>query len=67
MTGKENKILPISKLLGIVVETKIRFLRWKTWEDLGIFLFLIESLYQFIKSSTKLIIDAEEDIRTKSH
>lgn len=34
MVGKKNKILPIPKVLGIAIETKIRFLTWKTWEYL---------------------------------
>lgn len=67
MAGKKNKILPIPKVLGIASKTKIRFLTWMTWEYLGIYLFLIEGLYQFIKSPTNLVTDAEEEIRTKSH
>lgn len=34
MVGKKTKILPIPKVLGIAIETKIRFLTWKTWEYL---------------------------------
>ena len=67
MAGKKNKILPIPKVLGIASKTKIRFLTWMTWGYLGIYLFLIEGLYQFIKSPTNLVTDAEEEIRTKSH
>lgn len=49
MAGRKNKISLLPKVLGLAVETKIRFLSWKTWKDLGI-CSLLEGCIHLLKS-----------------